>query len=400
MSRLLAFALLLSSFAASSAASAAASVLNATVNNGVLYVNGSAPRAIGFTFSALNAVIAELYLPLDPPDAASAPGGSLLNSRSGLLSYLNVLNGSYLVDAPLSLVRQLILLLDGVVISPAAGFVRPWGGLIELNATDFCGVVSPGGPSRARFVCDDPTMSPSAVRAIASANVVVDGISVEGCGATEGGGIHYQGVPGAWGPTHSGGQIANSVVTRSLRGIWLETIARVAIVGNTLFANAKHTLDFDAFSTNCIATQNNIFSNVQEAVFIEQGAKGHVVAGNTLGPGNGNGVAVYNNDMNVTCSGHVIVDNDIFGNLVDGVSVGSTAPKTGVPDVDVVVVGNRIGGNGAQRVQGVHTNGAQLATVYALNRNSDGLSAYTRALGSGMNISIFDPLDREIALDY
>ena len=387
--------------AAAAGSSAAASVLNATVSAGVLLVNGSAPRQVGFAFSALNAVVAELFAPLSPPDAASFPGGSLLNSRSGLLSFLTVANGTYLVDEPLSLARQLVLVLDSVVVQPAPGFSRPWGGLIELNGTDFVGVVAPGGPASARFVCEDASMAPSAVRAIASNNVLVDGISVQGCGATEGGAVHFQGVPGSWGPTHAGGQVSNCDISGSLRAIWLETVARVAVVGNTLHGNAKHTLDFDAFSTNCTATQNVIYNNTQEAVFIEQGAKGHVIAGNMLGPGNANGVAVYNNNMNVSCEGHVIVDNDIVGNVNDGVSVGSTAPKAGAPDVGVFVVGNRIRGNGAAaRPQGVHSNGAQLGTVYAANRDSDGVSAYTQRLGTAANVSFFDALDREVALNY
>jgi hypothetical protein len=382
------------------AAAAPPATLNATVDGGVLTVEGAQPRTVGFAFSALNAAVASLFAPLQPPPAASTPGASLLSSRSGLLSYLVVKNGTYLADAPLSLVRQLILVLDGVVVRPAPGFVRPWGGLIELNGTDWVGVVSPGGPSRARFECPDAANSPAAVWAVGSADVVVDGLTVDGCGRTEGGGIHLQGTPGSWGPTHSGGLVANHVVTNAMRGIWLETISRVAITANTLYGNAKHTLDFDAFSSNCAATGNRIFNNTQEAVFIEQGASGHVVAGNMLGPGNGVGIAVYNNDLNVTCVNHVIVDNDIVDNLGPGVSVGSTAPKAGTPDVAVFVVANRIRGNGGARPQGVHTNGAQLATVYAANDNVDGVSAYTQKLGSAMNVSFFDPLDREIPLAY
>ena len=378
---------------------AAPQTLNATVDAGVLFVNGSALRQVGYSFSALNAVVQSLFAPLAPPQAAT--GASLLNSQSGLLSFLTVRNGTYSVDEPLTLVRQLVLVLEDVVVSPDPALDRPWGGLIELNGTDFAAVVSPGGASSARFVCPDAAQGPAAVRSIASAGVVVDGISVDGCGSTEGGGIHLQGVPGSWGPTHSGGLVTNCEVTRSLRAIWLETVSNVMVVANHLFNNSKHTLDFDAFSTDCVATGNNIHDNVQEAIFIEQGARGHVIAGNTLGPRNGNGVAVYNNDMNITCVNHVIVDNDILGNLYDGVSVGSTAPKTGTPDVAVRVVGNRIHGNGpANKTQGVHSNGAQLATIYAANANSDGISQFTQKLGTAANVSIVDILDREIPLKY
>ena len=194
--------------------------------------------------------------------------------------------------------------------------------------------------------------------------------------------------------------------------------------------NQKHTLDFDAFSTDCVATVgrvnlvvtrvliifywpvflflahshrlqgNNIYSNVQEAVFIEQSAVGHTVVANTLGPNNSAGVAVFNNAMNTTCGPHVIAGNNIFGNA-RGVSVGSTAPKAGAPDVLITVVGNRIRGNGVgNKTQGVHTNGAQLGTLYVANDNPDGISAFTQELGTQLNISFIDPLDREIPLNY
>jgi len=48
----------------------------------------------------------------------------------------------------------------------------------------------------------------------------------------------------------------------------------------------------------------------------------------------------------------------------------------------------------------VHTNGQQLVTVYAANRNEDGVSLYTQTMGTQLNISFFDPLDRELPLKY
>jgi hypothetical protein len=152
-----------------------------------------------------------------------------------------------------------------------------------------------------------------------------------------------------------------------------------------------------------VATNNTISHNAaREGVFIEQGAVGITVASNVIGPGNGRGVAIFNNDMNVTSGPHVIAANEIFGNLFSGVAVGSTAPKAGTPDVGVHVMGNRIYGNGpAGKLEGYHTNGAQVGTIYASNDNADGVSAFTRGPAfSAENISIFDPLDREIANRY
>ena len=104
---------------------------------------------------------------------------------------------------------------------------------------------------------------------------------------------------------------------------------------------------------------------------------GITVANNVIGPGNGNGIAVFNNDMNITTGPHVIAGNLIWGNLNAGIAVGSTAPRSGTPDVGVMVVGNTLHGNGAVRPQGYHTNGAQIGTSYSCNNNSDGISAFT-----------------------
>jgi len=128
----------------------------------------------------------------------------------------------------------------------------------------------------------------------------------------------------------------------------------------------------------------------QEAVFIEQGASYITVIDNDLGPNNGCGVAVYNNAIKAPTHGHVIARNRIFGNT-RGISVGSTAPRSGAPDADVLVAGNALWGNGGQ---GIHTNGGQVATVYAANADADGVSLFTLALGSARNVSFSDPLDR------
>lgn len=268
-----------------------ATTLNATINAGIFSSAGLPDKEIGFSFSAVNAVVAEYFAALVPQSASN--GSSLMNSASGYFSYLTLSNGTYVADEPLTLCSQLVLVLDRVVMTHAADFDRGWGGLIELNHTDYAGVVSPGGPDSAQFVCTNATMSPAAVRVTESSNVLVDGIGVNGCGHTEGGGIHYQGTPKYWGPTHFGGTITNCRVWNSQRGIWLEQMIRTNVVHNELFNNFKHTLDFDAFTMDCVATGNRIYNNTQEAIFIEQASSGHVITGNTLGPLNYNGVAVF-----------------------------------------------------------------------------------------------------------
>jgi len=326
---------------------------------------------------------------------------TLTNANSSTMSFLRLTRGAWLADEALNLsVRQLVLVLDDVDVAPAAAF-PPFRGLIEINGTSHAGVVSPGGPAAARIVCADAAVSPSAVAATDSSQVIVDGLYIFGCGGTEGGAVHLQGRPGSWSPTAMGGQISNNNITNSSRAIWTETISNVMVVGNQVYANHGHAIDFDAFSTSCVCTGNTVFGNAaREGVFVEQGAKQIVVTSNTIGPGNGNGIAVYNNDMNVTCGPHVIAGNHIFSSINAGIAVGSTAPRSGAPDVGVIVVGNVLHGNGAVKAQGYHTNGAQLGTLYVANANADGVSLFTQRMAGVANISIFDPLNRETPLHY
>ena len=373
------------------------SPLNASVIDGVLHVAGQPPRAIPYLFSALNPVISSLWGSLSPPWVNE----TLTNANSSTMSFLRLTRGAWLADEALNLsVRQLVLVLDDVDVAPAATF-PPFRGLIEINGTSHTGVVSPGGPAAARIVCADAAVSPAAVAATDSSQVIVDGLFIFGCGGTEGGAVHLQGRPGSWSPTAMGGQVSNNNITNSSRAIWTETISNVMVVNNQIYNNHGHAIDFDAFSTSCVCTGNTVAGNAaREGVFVEQGAKNIVVVNNVIGPGNGNGIGVYNNNMNLTCGPHVIAGNRIFDNINAGIAVGSTAPRSGAPDVGVVVVGNILHGNGAVKAQGYHTNGAQIGTVYVANANADGISLFTQRMAGAANISIFDPMNRETPLKY
>ena len=416
------------------ASRAAHAVLNATVRDGVLSVPGHPDAPLPPTFSALQAAIAAYFAPLPPP----APSNHSL-VQSPLYSYLTLQGGAWSADAPLTLAPSLLLVLaGGVVIAPAPAF-PPWRGLIELNDTAYTGVIAPGGPADALFACANASVSPAAVWAVGSDNLYLEGLGVYGCGRTGGGALHVQGEPMAWGPTATGAVITGCRIWNSSRAIWTETVSGVAVHDNELFNNSGHTLDWDAFSHHSSATNNRIWGNAgREGIFIEQGAVGITVANNTIGPvrgvvgacvcvresvcllcpparahtpqrhtlaqhraqGNGNGIAVFNNDMNLSTSYHFIVANTIFGNINAGIALGSTAPRAGQPNVGVHIAGNTLYGNGAEKRQGVHTNGAQVGMRISANRNADGISKFTQAGFKGGNITLLDPCDREIALDY
>jgi hypothetical protein len=200
--------------------------VNASVIDGVLNAPGQPPRTLPYLFSALNPVIASLWGTLSPAPVNE----TLTNANSSTLSFLRLTRGAWLADEPLNLsVRQLVLVLDDVDVAPAASF-PPFRGLIEINGTTHAGVVSPGGPAAARLICADAAVSPAAVAATDSSEVVVDGLYIFGCGGTEGGAVHLQGRPGSWAPTAMGGQVSNCNITNSSRAIWTETISNVMIV--------------------------------------------------------------------------------------------------------------------------------------------------------------------------
>jgi hypothetical protein len=367
--------------------------LNGSVTSGHLFLEGIDKGEINNTFSALNSVI-QLYwasLPLPVND-------TVLANANTSFSFLELRNGVFVADESLSLPSNFILSLENVDISPSSTFL-PYRSMIEINSTFLNGIVSRGGPSMARFRCDNVTISPGVVTATNSSRVYVDGLDIFGCGHGNGGAIHFQGIPMTWGGfTATGLTVSNCNIRNSSRAIWTETVSGVSVHNNSLSFSTSHTLDFDAFTHYSVATGNIIFNNsAREGVFIEQGAIGITISNNVIGPGNGNGIAVYNNDMNITCGPHVIAGNQIFNNLNAGVSIGSTAPKAGSPNMGVLVMGNQIFGNGGEKKpQGYHTNGAQIGTIYASNNNLDGISKFTQFEPfSSQNISIIDPINRE-----
>jgi len=370
--------------------------LNGSISSGQLYISGSDKGPITSTFSALNTAIQTYWSILPSPI-----NETVVANANNSFSFLELNGGSFVADESLVLPSYFVLSLNDVDISPSSSFL-PYRSMIEINSTILSGVVSRGGPSMARFHCDDVTVSPGAITSTNSSRVYIDGIGVYGCGHGNGGAIHFQGVPMTWaGFTATGLTVANCNIRNSSRAIWTETVSGVSIHNNTLSYSSSHTLDFDAFTHYSVATNNVIFNNsAREGVFIEQGAVGITVSNNIIGPGNGNGIAVYNNAMNISCGPHVIAGNIIFDNLNAGISLGSTAPKEGEPNVGVLVMGNTLHGNGGDsKPQGYHTNGAQIGTIYASNSNFDGISKYTQfSPFTSSNISVVDPLNRETLL--
>ncbi len=354
----------------------AARALNATIIDGVVTAPGAAPYTIANRSSAISAALGSIF------NASGAPSGDplrILKNSTSFYDYL-VLTGTYHADATIALTPGLALVLAGASLVATTPSLPGGGALILAERAPWSAVL---GRGVARLACmpSGGASAPYALHAAQSPGFVLDGLAISDCDA-----VHLEGVPYV-----TGGEVANCAITNARgRAIWTEKISRAVIHGNTVVNASAHTIDFDAFSSNSVAYNNTVSLSRQEAVFIEQGATNIIVVDNDLGPGNGNGVGVYNNAIGAETAGHVIVRNRVFGNS-RGVSVGSTAPHAGAVAASVLVAGNALWDNGGQ---GLHTNGGQVGTLYVANEDADGASLYTLAAGSAANISFADPQDR------
>ena len=360
---------------------ARASALNASIVYGVLTVDGSSPRVIGNTSSAVSAAIASTW-----PHGGGGNASTILKNSSSFYSYLT-LTGDYAADAPILLPPALVLVLADASISTQAPALPGPNALIAAVSAAWAAVV---GRGRALLACSASggKAAPAAVYAGQSAGFVLDGVQVTDCS-----GVHMEGLP-----LVTGGEVANCLMRNTRQqAVWLEKISRAVVHGNTITNASYHTIDFDAFSSNGLAMNNTVSFSREEAVFIEQGATYITVVDNDLGPGNARGVAVYNNAIGSSTAGHVIARNRIWGSTSSGIAVGSTAPRSGAPDVNVLIAGNRMWGNG-QPGQGIHSNGGQIGTLYVANDDADGASIYTlTGAGTAVNLSFADPSDRVAA---
>jgi len=356
--------------------SAPAFALNASILHGIVTAPGAPPYAIANLSSAIAAALGSIF---NASSGAPDKGAVILKNSTSFYDYL-VISGTYHADATIALTPGLALVLEDATLAATTPSLTGGGALILAQRAPWSAVLGRGG---ARLACapSGGASAPYALHAAQSPGFVLDGVAISDCDS-----VHLEGVPFV-----TGGEVANCVITNSRgRAIWTEKISRAVIHGNTVTNASAHTIDFDAFSSNSVAYNNTVSQSRQEAVFIEQGATYITVVDNDLGPGNANGVGVYNNAIGAETAGHVIVRNRVFGNS-RGVSVGSTAPHAGALAASVLVAGNALWDNGGQ---GLHTNGGQVGTMYVANDDADGASLYTLAAGSAANISFADPQDR------
>lgn len=261
---------------------ASATPVNYTVAFGV----GSDGTVVGNATSGLNAAIARIFPRTAPPSVVTSHA-VLINASA--LSFLT-LTGDYAADVPLALPPLFVLVLRGAMLRAVAPFSG--AALVVANASKYAAIVAPGGPSTGALVCAGAGATPGGVLALNADFVVVDGVSVVGCGG-DGGGTAAITVRGA--PSVTGASVCGcAIVGGGGRGVWMEAASLPFVRDCALRGVGAHTLDVDAYSSRATVARNAVGDSAQEGVFLEQGARSALVAFNALGPNNSVGVAVYN----------------------------------------------------------------------------------------------------------
>jgi len=317
------------------------------------------------------------------------PNASLpLKNSSNFYSYFTLM-GTYYADTPLELLPSVTLVFSpaGASIEVLPSFNKSLG-VVSAKEAAFSAVVAPGGPASARISCPPTGPSPCGVLSQSSDGFVLDGLSIRGCGGGCGSAVHVRGSPYA-----TGGEVAGCVIADSpARAVWTEACSGILVHGNTINNTGAHTIDMDAYSSNVVVFNNSVAYSAEEAVFIEQGAQNVVVVDNDLGPGNKDGVGVYNNAFPKPTSNHVIARNRIWGSTACGISTGSGPHHALAETVGVIVAGNQLWDNNGT---GLRTNGNQMGSLFVANADADGVAPWTVAGSVGAkNVSFTDPQDR------
>ena len=117
---------------------------------------------------------------------------------------------------------------------------------------------------------------------------------------------------------HQGITKRNSHVPTYIRGcdiehgsrcIWQLASDRLFAFENKCINGLMDGIDLDAYTTNSVVMKNYSCSNRRHGVFVEEGANGHIVLGNTL-DSNNTGVAFFNLEVNEKhCSRNLIASN-------------------------------------------------------------------------------------------
>jgi parallel beta-helix repeat protein len=170
----------------------ASGTLNATLAYGVLTLsNALGSWSVAPLASAVQQIITQYFGALQPA-AAETNVWPWATVNSSVQSFLT-LTGPIVMDVPLKLPPQLVLVLHGALLTPAPSFVGE--ALLVVAQAPFAAVVSPAGPRGARISCSNRTsadgpsvgvqtgLGMAAIVVRDSPKFVLDGVSIDSCGS-------------------------------------------------------------------------------------------------------------------------------------------------------------------------------------------------------------------------
>ena len=149
-----------------------------------------------------------------------------------------------------------------------------------------------------------------------SANVVLDSITIMN-GVTQG--IFKQ---NSLNPTYIRGCTVNNC---GIRGIWELASNSLYALENRLNYTGKYGIDLDAFSSNSILLKNHSSNNTQNGIFIEEGAKNHLIQANIL-DSNSVGIGFYNLNVNNYYSSNNLLAQNRCAYNNRGILLNASAP--------------------------------------------------------------------------
>ena len=161
------------------------------------------------------------------------------------------------------------------------------------------------------------------------------------------------------------------------RCIWLLATRRAMVHHNTLHGCSSHSLDFDAYTKDSVAYNNNVTGSDEEGIFVEETASNNVVAGNTLAH-NPTSIGVYSNAVGPV-SGNLFIGNA----ATEGISVGGMGHDPNKHSEQNVFINNDFGHGGAN----IH-HGETQGDYWTNNVNHD---QYVGDPGNNAAVTIFEP---------
>jgi hypothetical protein len=303
--------------------------------------------------------------------------------------------GTYTADAPLTLPRQVVLILNGALITASNNFPGNALGLIIANGAHFSAVVSPGGPASAVLDCGDTT-GPAGIYVYNSSYFNIDGITVKNCGASSGAITLVGTTDRTRGNSTS---VLNSVITQAKgNGILISQACR-PVIYNTRIVNSVGAGVYVSTTFGTILSENTITGNGAHGVYFGLGSTQFVARGNLISSNYGSGLTYTNAAGYPKVSNSIILGNQILSNGLYSIEL---AVDSSSQISNTVILGNTINGN-AQGLNVKDLVGTGITKTYlGQNDDSDGLMSSFLALTNGNAASrcsgnfFLDPLNRGV----